>query len=280
VLFVFVGLGIVAVFLISVAKFRAKKTAHSPQPILVARDELRELVWEIQRMYAAFEIKDAPKPTLNDTHAFWLKVRAFVMQDVFKGYIGTKEIAKFDTANRYQKELSAAKAKLHEYGCFDGLTPIQIVIFDIVFDLMKRTQELLAKVELGADNPPAEPDVHPLASAMDELHAIRNYSVILLAQYRDHNSLVKPTMDELNALDNRIRMCVRRKGWGDKITIAHRAYLESPEEFSSDYLLHAAEAHDSGELKHLTEEQVGIFNAVLLKTEKVQELIARLESAK
>jgi len=118
-------------------------------------------------------------------------------------------------------------------------------------------------------------ELHPVALAMDDLQAVYDEGERLLGAYYVEDS-IKPTIIDLNNFQARIRTSARSKAWGGLITLNDLKRLEDTQP-DENFLRLKCRFQDAGYLARLSESDLAIFDRLLLRVERVKELVSKIE---
>lgn len=120
-----------------------------------------------------------------------------------------------------------------------------------------------------------QPALHPLAAAMDNMRSVLDQGERLLFPYYVED-VPRPTLDDLNAFSASTRVAARNEAWGNLIRLNDLTRLE---DHQPDENLRRIKARflNAGLLTNLTTGEMVVFEGILLRVERLKELIAKIE---
>jgi len=125
-------------------KGKAVAKPKEPQPVIVAIDELKSLLYEGERFVGRFQ-EDSVKPSFQEVDDWLKRTRNCARQNVLANLVTPKDLAKFE--KRWDEgEVLRITAKFFDHGCFADGSP-EMATFQHLWGHVQRLKGLIAKIE-------------------------------------------------------------------------------------------------------------------------------------
>jgi hypothetical protein len=120
---------------------------QAPQPVIVALDELKALLYEGQRLVGIFQ-EDPVKPTFAEVDNWRKRTRDCARQNTLSSVVTARDLLALERPWDEGKVLRAT-ANFLDYGCFaDGST--EMAVFQHLWGSVQRLEQLMTKIESEA----------------------------------------------------------------------------------------------------------------------------------
>ena len=120
---------------------------RAPQPVIVAIDELKSLLYEGERLVGRFQ-EDSVKPTFPEVEDWRKRTRDCARQNVLatESLVGAKDLLKLEKPWD-EGELLRIAAKFVDYGCLRADDSVGLAVFKHLWGSVQRLRQLITKIE-------------------------------------------------------------------------------------------------------------------------------------
>jgi len=152
-------------------KTNGLKQPSEPQPVIIAVDELKTLLYEGERLVGRFQ-EDSVKPTFGEVDDWRKRTRDCARQNTLASLVKPKDLLRLEKQWE-QGELIRITAKFLDHGCF-AYGSVEMAVFEHLWGSVERLKELIAKIESEEstadkekNGPVSQPSVMPTIPAQD-----------------------------------------------------------------------------------------------------------------
>jgi hypothetical protein len=145
---------------------------RSPQPIIVAIDELKALRYEGERLVGRFQ-EDSIKPTFPEVQDWRKRARDCARQNVLatESLVGAKDLLRLEKPWD-EGDLLRIAAKFVDHGCLRADDSVGLAVFKHLWGSVERLKQLIAKIE--GEEPKSRMDSGPRIITFDQESEIIN----------------------------------------------------------------------------------------------------------